>query len=187
VTEGDLGGKKFALGRPWRDHARVFFIGTELSPSVDPGGWNDWGRDPVHVDFAEAGNSGPGANPNKRVKWSRQLDQNDAAAYMPGVFLAGDDHWKPETKRINYPDITACRSSPSRFGLHMACMVYRAPDHVPRSRRIAIDTLIDPKGLKSGVAAQDSWSKAPVACRLQTGHRMCPGIAGQGDRSEMSV
>lgn len=103
MTEGDLGGKKFALGRPWRDHARVVVIGTELSPSVDPGGWNDWGRDPVHVDFAEAGNSGPGANPNKRVKWSRQLDQNDAAAYMPGVFLAGDDHWNPEAEADKLP------------------------------------------------------------------------------------
>jgi pectinesterase len=103
VTEGDLGGKTFALGRPWRDHARVAFIDTELSPSVVPGGWNDWGKDPVHVDFAEAGNSGPGANPKARVSWSHQLDADAARAFMPAAFLAGDDHWNPEAEAARLP------------------------------------------------------------------------------------
>jgi pectinesterase len=103
VTEGDLGGKTFALGRPWRDHARVVFIGTELSASVLPGGWNDWGKDPAHVEFAEAGSTGPGAAPNARVKWSRQLDADAVRAFMPAVFLAGDDGWNPEAEAARLP------------------------------------------------------------------------------------
>ncbi len=103
VTEGDLGGKKFALGRPWRDHARVVFIGTELSASVVPGGWNDWGKDPVHVDFAEAGNTGPGANPSARVPWSHQLGAGAASRYLPAAFLSGDDRWNPEADAAKLP------------------------------------------------------------------------------------
>jgi pectinesterase len=103
VTEGDLGGRKFALGRPWRDHARVVFIGTELSASVLPGGWNDWNKDPAHVDFAEAGSTGPGANPGERVKWSHQLQAEAAKAFLPAAFLAGNDHWNPEAEAAKLP------------------------------------------------------------------------------------
>lgn len=103
VTEGELKGKQFALGRPWRDHARVVFIGTELSASVSPGGWNDWGKDPVHVDFSEAGSTGPGANPNARVKWSHQLGPDAVRAFLPAAFLAGDDHWNPEAEAAKLP------------------------------------------------------------------------------------
>jgi len=103
VTEGDLGGKTFALGRPWRDHARVVFIGTELSPSVLPGGWNDWHKDPVHVVFAEAGNTGRGAKPGERVKWAQQLGTEAAKAFLPAAFLSGNDHWNPEAVAAKLP------------------------------------------------------------------------------------
>lgn len=103
VTEGDLNGKTFSLGRPWRDHARVVFIGTELPASVQPGGWNDWGKDPVHVDFSEGGSTGPGANPAQRVTWSHQLGPDAARAFLPAVFLAGGDHWNPEAEAARLP------------------------------------------------------------------------------------
>jgi pectinesterase len=103
VTQGDLGGKTFVLGRPWRDHARVVFINTELPASVDPVGWNDWGKDPAHVFFAESGSTGPGANPSGRLAWSRQLDAKAVKAFLPAKFLAGDDHWNPEAEAARLP------------------------------------------------------------------------------------
>lgn len=103
VTEDDLGGKTFSLGRPWRDYSRVVFINTELSASVEPGGWNDWKKDPVHVFYGEYGSTGPGANASARVPWSHQLDKKAVAAFMPGKFLAGDDHWNPEAEAAKLP------------------------------------------------------------------------------------
>ncbi len=103
VTEDDLGGKTYALGRPWRDYSRVVFINTELSKSVEPGGWNDWKRNPVRAFYAEYNSTGPGANPSARVPWSRQLDKKDVAAYLPAKFLAGDDHWDPEAEAAKLP------------------------------------------------------------------------------------
>jgi pectinesterase len=103
VTQDDLGGRTFALGRPWRDHARVVFINTELPASVEPGGWNDWGKDPSHVFFAESGSTGPGANPAGRAPWTHQLDKAAVSIFLPAKFLAGSDHWNPEAEAAKLP------------------------------------------------------------------------------------
>ena len=61
ITADDLQGRTFALGRPWRDHAKVVVIHSELPDTIDPKGWSDWGRDPKDVDYGEGANTGPGA------------------------------------------------------------------------------------------------------------------------------
>ena len=70
------GGQPFFLGRPWRPHASVHFLQCELPAELRREGWDNW-RDPDNettARFAEWRSSGPGATPEKRCAWSRQLD-----------------------------------------------------------------------------------------------------------------
>lgn len=39
-----IGVGKCILGRPWRDYARVVFALCNISNTVSPVGWKDWGR-----------------------------------------------------------------------------------------------------------------------------------------------
>lgn len=85
------------LGRPWRPYARVVFMRTYLPADIIPAGWSAWGRTPgtPMAYYAEYNNLGPGANSGKRVPWSHQLSDAEAAQFMPEAFLAGNDHWDP--------------------------------------------------------------------------------------------
>jgi len=94
-----------SLGRPWRPYARVVYIHTELPADVIPQGWNAWGRTPgtPTAYYAEYHDFGPGANTTARVSWSHQLAKQQAAQYMPKVFLAGKDHWNPVAAAARLP------------------------------------------------------------------------------------
>ena len=82
------------LGRPWRDHARVAFLDSTLGGHILPAGWHDWNQPARQATafFAEAGNSGPGADTPARVPWSHRLDPEQAATYARDAIL-GD--WRP--------------------------------------------------------------------------------------------
>lgn len=85
------------LGRPWRPYARVVFIDTWLGPHIKAEGWDNW-RDPGREKtawFGEFDSRGPGANPQKRVSWSRQLSKDEAKRFSRAAFLAGNDKWSP--------------------------------------------------------------------------------------------
>ncbi|MCR5033603.1 MAG: pectin methylesterase [Lachnospiraceae bacterium] len=71
------------LGRPWREYAKVVFLNCEMGPHIRPEGWHDWGKDFAHdtILFAEYHSTGPGAHPGKRAAFSRQLTDEEAAAY----------------------------------------------------------------------------------------------------------
>jgi pectinesterase len=82
------------LGRPWRDFASVIFLDTEMSDVVRPEGWNNW-RQPDRektARYAEYNSSGPGANPQARVPWARQLSAAEAEAITAEKVLGG---WNP--------------------------------------------------------------------------------------------
>ena len=84
------------LGRPWRPYARVVFIDSWLGAHIKSEGWDNW-RDPGREKtawFAEFNSTGPGANPQKRVSWSRQLSKAEAKKFSASAFLAGSDKWK---------------------------------------------------------------------------------------------
>jgi pectinesterase len=84
------------LGRPWRPYARVVFIDSWLGAHIKSEGWDNW-RDPGREKtawFAEFNSTGPGANPQKRVSWSRQLSKAEAKKFSASAFLAGSDNWK---------------------------------------------------------------------------------------------
>ena len=90
--------KKSFLGRPWRPFAAVAFLNTDMADAIEPAGWNNW-RDPARektARYAEYNSTGPGANPEARVSWSKQLTDDQAKTYTVDKVLAGQDGWKPQ-------------------------------------------------------------------------------------------
>ena len=105
VTNADLGGKQFYLGRPWRPFSRVLFLESELPEGLSPQGWSPW-KPAVSLGtafYGERGNTGPGAGMSGRAKGSHALTEEEAAAFMPDRFLAGDDHWNPIAEAAKLP------------------------------------------------------------------------------------
>ena len=88
------GVKRVYLGRPWREHAQVAILDSELGAHIVPEGWHDWGK-PERQNTAiyiEAGNSGPGAAGGRRVPWSRQVREVPVDAFDRTHVLGA---WKP--------------------------------------------------------------------------------------------
>ena len=85
------------LGRPWRPYASVAYLNCEMGGHISPQGWNNW-RNPTNeltARFAEYHSTGPGAQPQARHGWTRQLKDDEAKAYTLENLLGGADHWKP--------------------------------------------------------------------------------------------
>ncbi|WP_028547736.1 pectinesterase family protein [Paenibacillus sp. UNC451MF] len=98
----DPGMTDIYLGRPWRPFANVVWIRTGMDASIKPEGWHNWndpGREATSR-YYEYGSSGPGANPETRVAWSKQLTQEEADMYTVRTVLCGSDGWNPEVTRI---------------------------------------------------------------------------------------
>ncbi len=86
-------GERAYLGRPWRDDAAVAFIRCELGDHIRPEGWDNW-RNPAReksARFSEHKCTGPGADPSRRVPWSRELSDDEAAQYAVKNILG----WEP--------------------------------------------------------------------------------------------
>jgi pectinesterase len=86
---------KVSLGRPWSPTASVTYINCWIGSHIIPEGWNNW-KNPANeatARFAEYKSVGPGANPPQRVKWAKQLTDEEAARYTMKNIL-GD--WDPE-------------------------------------------------------------------------------------------
>jgi len=88
---------KADLGRPWRPYASVTYLNCEMADHIKPEGWNNW-RNPTNeltARYAEYNSTGPGANPEKRFKWAKQLSPEEAKAFTPENILSGPDRWNP--------------------------------------------------------------------------------------------
>ncbi len=79
----------FYLGRPWRPFARSVFVRCNLGNMIKPEGWHNWNKADAEKTafFAEFRNTGPGANPSRRVAWSQQLTEEIANRYTPEKIL----------------------------------------------------------------------------------------------------
>jgi pectinesterase len=91
------GTPKADLGRPWRPYASVAYLNCEMDAHIKPAGWNNWGNvtNETTARYAEYKSTGPGANPDQRVKWAKQLTDAEAAAMTVENILGGADAWKP--------------------------------------------------------------------------------------------
>ncbi len=90
---------KTYLGRPWRAYANVIFMNTYMTEVVRPVGWNNW-RQPEREktsQYVEFNSTGPGANPQERVPWARQLMKKEADEITLEKVLGGLDGWNPKT------------------------------------------------------------------------------------------
>jgi len=96
---GDKPETKSFLGRPWRIYASTIFLNTEMSEVVRPPGWNNWNKPEAEktARFAEFGSTGPGAKPESRPAWTRQLSKTEAQAITLKEVLGGSDGWNPKT------------------------------------------------------------------------------------------
>jgi pectin methylesterase-like acyl-CoA thioesterase len=96
----ESGANRIWLGRPWRSHASVVFLNTELPAQIVPAGWSEWKHNDAEslptVFYAEYNSRGPGANAAARDPHSKQLTPAEAVKYTAKLWLAGDDHWEPK-------------------------------------------------------------------------------------------
>lgn len=100
VTTGPLVQKGTFLGRPWRKFSATAFIRTELAGNVRPEGWDNWrnAANEQTARYAEYASTGPGAQSDKRVKWAKQLTDDEAKDYTVEKILAGADGWNPAAR-----------------------------------------------------------------------------------------
>ncbi|WP_426448057.1 pectinesterase family protein [Paenibacillus sp. S-38] len=86
-----------ALGRPWRPYAKVSYVNTYMDDHIRPTGWDNWGNaaNELTASYNEYASYGPGAKPQDRYRWSKQLTAEEAAALLPEVTLPGTDGWNP--------------------------------------------------------------------------------------------
>jgi pectinesterase len=79
----DTAANRVFLGRPWRAFAKTVFIDCEMGAHIVKEGWNNW-NDPERektVFYGEFNSGGPGGVADYRVKWSRQLQKEEAETY----------------------------------------------------------------------------------------------------------
>jgi pectinesterase len=86
------------LGRPWREYAKTAFINCWMGPHIKAEGWHNWSKPEREstVSYEEYSNSGPGANSDDRVGWTKFLDELQAKTYTIENILSGTDGWNPE-------------------------------------------------------------------------------------------
>lgn len=86
---GDAPESSFYLGRPWRPFGKSAFLRCDLGKMIKPEGWNNWGKteNEKTAFFAEYKNTGAGASTEKRVSWSHQLSDEEAAGYTAEKIL----------------------------------------------------------------------------------------------------
>ena len=86
------------LGRPWRPYASVTYINCEMGDHIKPEGWDNWRKaeNEKTARYAEYNSTGPGAAPQKRAAWSKQLTKEEAEKITIESVLSGKDGWKPE-------------------------------------------------------------------------------------------
>jgi pectinesterase len=69
-----------------------------MGDHIRPAGWNNWrnATNELTARFAEYQSTGPGAHPEARVKWARQLTDDEAAGFTLEKILGGADGWQPD-------------------------------------------------------------------------------------------
>lgn len=85
------------LGRPWRPYASVTFLYTKMGDHIKPEGWDNW-RNPANEQtarYAEYKSTGPGANPDRRVRWAEELTPEEAEQITIDRIFSRKDRWNP--------------------------------------------------------------------------------------------
>eukprot|EP00253_Pinus_taeda_P007155 PITA_07155 len=81
------------LGRAWGRYSRVVFAYTYIADIIFPEGWDNW-KDPSRESTVYYGLykcSGPGATNKRRVSWSIELNDEEAASFLSRNFIDGQN------------------------------------------------------------------------------------------------
>lgn len=103
-------GQSAFLGRPWQwdrgSNAAVAFIRCKMGPHIKSEGWNPWdlkdkkNEHPEtvtrYVEYKSTDLDGKPLDVSGRVKWSKQLTDEEAKDYTLENVLKGDDNWQPK-------------------------------------------------------------------------------------------
>lgn len=94
VLTGDSSLHSVSLGRPWRPYANVVYMHSYIGQHIRPEGWSNWNNTQNHLTarYAEYENYGPLSDLSSRVKWSKQLNNDEAKKYTIGNVLKD---WNP--------------------------------------------------------------------------------------------
>ncbi|CAJ2677232.1 unnamed protein product [Trifolium pratense] len=91
---------KTYLARPWRPYSRAVFVNNFMGDLIQPDGYTIWGPNATHIEncyFAEFGSTGPGANSQARVKWSKGLISKEEATKFTAQPWLQANTWLPAT------------------------------------------------------------------------------------------
>ncbi len=85
---------KVTLGRPWSPTASVTYINCFMDKHIIADGWSNWknAANELTARYAEYNSTGPGAQKDKRVKWSKQLTDEELKQYTLEQILG---NWNP--------------------------------------------------------------------------------------------
>lgn len=97
VLTGDSTLHLVSLGRPWRPYANVVYMHCYIGQHIKQEGWSNWNQTENYktTRYAEYKNYGPAAAIEQRVKWSKQLTDEEAKKYTPKNIFG---NWNPEKK-----------------------------------------------------------------------------------------
>jgi pectin methylesterase-like acyl-CoA thioesterase len=88
----------YTMGRPWQNdqgkESKTVFLNTTMASSIVPAGWSVWDANtrPALITYAEYKSrkwDGDLVDVSQRVSWSKQLSDNEAAAYYANSNLFG--------------------------------------------------------------------------------------------------
>jgi pectin methylesterase-like acyl-CoA thioesterase/dienelactone hydrolase len=95
ILTGDTALHNVSLGRPWRPYAHVMYMNCFIGEHIKAEGWANWNNTENYLTarYEEFKNYGTSANPGIRVKWAKQLTDEEVKKYtLKNVF--GD--WQPD-------------------------------------------------------------------------------------------
>ena len=100
VLTGDSSLHGVSLGRPWRPFAQVLYMHCYIGEHIKPEGWSNWNNTETYLTtrYSEYLNYGPSSDPAGRVKWSKQLRDEEAKRFTLKNVLNGWDPEKPIKK-----------------------------------------------------------------------------------------
>lgn len=95
VLTGDSSLHSVSLGRPWRPYANVVYMHCYIGQHIKPEGWSNWSNTQNYLTarYAEYKNYGPSSDASARLKWAKQLTDEEAAKYTITTVLKG---WNPD-------------------------------------------------------------------------------------------
>lgn len=93
--DGDTSLHNVSLGRPWRPYAAVAYLHCYIGQHIKAEGWSVWNNNDNHLTarYAEFSNFGPSSGTEGRVKWAKQLSDEEVKKYTLLNVLSG---WNPK-------------------------------------------------------------------------------------------